>query len=81
MKDNLDTRLYNEFGFEFTESMTVFEAIIKANDLNIQMTIDETAKYLNLSRDTVVKRIKHGKIKATSHGKQKRILKAQFHDN
>ena len=29
MKDNLDTRLYNEFGFDFTESMTVFEAIVK----------------------------------------------------
>tara|TARA_R110000824_G_scaffold295825_1_gene484136 strand:- start:42 stop:224 length:183 start_codon:yes stop_codon:yes gene_type:complete len=60
--------------------MTVFEQIIKANSLDKQMTISETAKYLNLSRDTVVKRIKHGKIKATSHGKQFRILKAQFHD-
>jgi len=81
MAENLDTKLYNEFGFEFTDKMTVFEAIIKANDLNVQMTIDETANYLNLSRDTVIKRIRHGKIKATSHGKQKRILKAQFHDN
>lgn len=81
MNKNLDTRLFNEFGFEFTDKMTVFEAIIKANDLNVQMTIDETACYLNLSRDTVIKRIKNGKIKATNHGKQKRILKAQFHDN
>ena len=41
MKNNLDTRLYNEFGFNFTESMTVFEDIVKAYDLNIQMSIDE----------------------------------------
>jgi excisionase family DNA binding protein len=61
--------------------MTVYEQIIKANSLDKQMTIDETASYLNLSRDTVIKRIRHGKIKATSHGKQKRILKAQFHDS
>tara|TARA_R110001599_G_scaffold97491_1_gene251412 strand:- start:835 stop:1080 length:246 start_codon:yes stop_codon:yes gene_type:complete len=80
MAQNLDTKLYNEFGFEFTDKMTVFEAIIKANDLNIQMTIEETAKYLNLSTPTVTKRIKSGEIKATTHGKQFRILKAQFHD-
>ena len=41
MKDNLDTRLYNEFGFDFTEKMTVFEAIVKANDLNIQIEYDK----------------------------------------
>ena len=80
MKDNLDTRLYNEFGFDFTESMTVFEAIVKANDLNIQMSIDQTAEYLNLNRKTIIKHIRTGKIKSTIHGKQFRILKAQFHD-
>ena len=61
--------------------MTVYEQIIKAYSLDKQMTIDETASYLNLSREKVIKRIRHGKIKATSHGKQKRILKAQFHDS
>ena len=40
----------------------------------------QNAKYLNLSTPTVTKRIKNGKIKATTHGKQFRILKAQFHD-
>ena len=60
--------------------MTVYEQIIKANSLDKQMTIDETANYLNLHRDTVINRIKAGKIKATCHGKQKRILKAQFHE-
>lgn len=60
--------------------MTVYEQIIKANSLDKQMTIDETANYLNLHRDTVIKRIKNGKIKSTIHGKQFRILKAQFHD-
>mgnify|MGYP003626992817 FL=1 len=60
--------------------MTVFEQIIKANSLDKQMTISETAKYLNLSIPTVQKRIKNGKIKSTIHGKQFRILKAQFHD-
>ena len=79
MKDNLDTRLYNEFGFDFTESMTVFEAIVKANDLNIQMSIDETAEYLNLSPQTIRKQIRLKQIKATSYGKQFRIHKAQFH--
>jgi len=80
MKDNLDTRLYNEFGFEFPKEETIFEQIIKANSLDKQMTISETASYLNLSIPTVQKRIKNGKIKSTIHGKQFRILKAQFHD-
>ncbi len=61
--------------------MTIYEQIIKANSLDRQMTIEETAKYLNLSKQTIVKRIKDGKIKATSYGKQKRILKAQFHES
>jgi|TARA_B100001250_G_C19597570_1_gene699121 excisionase family DNA binding protein len=61
--------------------MTIYEQIIKANSLDVQMTIEETAKYLNLCQKTVRQRIKQGKIKATSHGKQKRILKAQFYDN
>jgi len=61
--------------------MTIYEQIIKANSLDKQMTIEETAKYLKLSKQTVTKRIKDGKIKATSHGKQKRILKAQFHES
>jgi excisionase family DNA binding protein len=61
--------------------MTVYEQIIKANSLDKQMTIYETARYLNLSHRTVRNRIKLGKIKATCHGKQLRILKAQFHDN
>ena len=60
--------------------MTVYEQIIKANSLDKQMTISETAKYLNLSIYTVQKRVKSGKIKSTIHGKQFRILKAQFHD-
>ena len=80
MKDNLDTRLYNEFGFDFTEKMTVFEAIVKANDLNVQMSIDQTAEYLNLNRKTIIKKIRDGKIKATEIDKTYRILKAQFHD-
>jgi len=80
MKDNLDTRLYNEFGFDFTEKMTVFEAIVKANDLNVQMSIDQTAEYLNLSPQTIRKQIRLKQIKATCHGKQFRINKAQFHD-
>jgi excisionase family DNA binding protein len=60
--------------------MTVYEQILKANSLDKQMTISETAKYLNLSTQTVRKQIKTGRIKATSHNKQFRILKAQFHD-
>ena len=60
--------------------MTVYEQILKANSLDKQMTISETAKYLNLSTQTVRKQIKSGKIKSTIHGKQFRILKAQFHD-
>ena len=80
MKDNLDTRLFNEFGFEFTEKMTVFEAIVKANDLNIQMSIDETAEYLNLNRKTIIKHIRTGRIKAKAFEKKLRIPKAQFHD-
>jgi len=60
--------------------MTVSEQIIKAISLDKQMTLNETASYLNLSLPTVRKRIRQGKIKSTIHGKQFRILKAQFHD-
>ena len=38
MKDNLDTRLFNEFGFEFPKEETLFEQIIKANSLDKQIT-------------------------------------------
>tara|TARA_R110002012_G_scaffold147303_3_gene305750 strand:- start:1669 stop:1854 length:186 start_codon:yes stop_codon:yes gene_type:complete len=58
--------------------MTIYEQIIKANSLDKQMTVNETAEYLNLSSQTIRKRIKEGKIKATPLGKEMRILKAQF---
>jgi|TARA_R100001377_G_scaffold35005_2_gene19302 excisionase family DNA binding protein len=60
--------------------MTVSEQIIKAISLDKQMTLNETALYLNVSTQSVRKRIRQGKIKATIYGKQFRILKAQFHD-
>ena len=44
------------------------------------MSIDETAEYLNLSPQTIRKQIRLKQIKATCHGKQFRINKAQFHD-
>ncbi len=43
--------------------MTIYEQIIKANSLDKQMTVNETAEYLNLSSQTIRKRIKEGKIK------------------
>lgn len=60
--------------------MTIYEQIIKATSLDKQMSISETAKYLNLSTQTVRKQIKAGRIKATLYNKQFRIQKAQFHE-
>ena len=58
--------------------MNIYEEIIKANSVDKQMTVLETANYLNLSPQTIRKRIKEGTIKATPLGKEVRILKAQF---
>ena len=64
---------------EKIDATAIYDLIVKANSLDVQMTIEEAASYLNLSRITVRKRIKAGKIKTTSYGKQFRIHKAQFH--
>ena len=64
---------------EKIDAAAIYDLIVKANSLDVQMTIEEAASYLNLSRITVRKRIKAGKIKTTSYGKQFRIHKAQFH--
>ena len=61
------------------DAAAIYDLIVKANSLDVQMTIEEAASYLNLSRITIRKRIKAGKIKTTSYGKQFRINKAQFH--
>jgi len=61
------------------DAAAIYDLIVKANDLNIQMSIDETAEYLNLSPQTIRKQIRLKQIKATSYGKQFRIHKAQFH--
>tara|TARA_B110000238_G_C16123809_1_gene438310 strand:+ start:2096 stop:2398 length:303 start_codon:yes stop_codon:yes gene_type:complete len=64
---------------EKIDATAIYDLIVKANSLDVQMTIEEAASYLNLSRITIRKRIKAGKIKTTSYGKQFRINKAQFH--
>ena len=64
---------------EKIDATAIYDLIVKANSLDVQMTIEEAASYLNLSRITIRKRIKAGKIKTTSYGKQFRIHKAQFH--
>ena len=72
-------KIYEAAAVEKIAPAAIYDLIVKANSLDVQMTIEEAASYLNLSRDTVRKRIKAGQIKATSYGKQFRIHKAQFH--
>lgn len=58
--------------------MTTLEALRLHDANNTCMTVDETAKYLSVHRDTVIRHLHSGKIKGKLLDRIWRVPKIQF---